>query len=131
MTELQIYKAFARFMEVVHPRVVYRFDYGAGTFLSMKQASEQKQINNCKGYPDLFIAKACGKYHGAFFEIKKVGNEPYYKEAARRGMLKNDEHIKEQAHMLERLRKLGYYAEFAVGLDELMELTNCYLKGEI
>ena len=129
MTELDIYKSFARYMAVVHPRVIYRFDYGAGTYLSKKQAGEQKAINNCKGYPDLFIAKPVGKYHGAFFEVKKVGNEPYYKEAARRGSLKNDAHIQEQADMLDRLRKYGYYAEFAVGLDELIEVTEKYLKG--
>lgn len=128
MKEADIYKAYARYMGLVHPRVIYRFDYGAGTYLSKKQASEQKQINNCTGYPDLFIAKPCGGYHGAFIEVKREGNEPYLKSEARRGQLKADPHVQEQAYMLDRLRKYGYYAEFAVGLDELIKITETYLK---
>jgi hypothetical protein len=131
MTEAHIYKAFARYMGIAHPRVLYRFDYGAGTYLSWKQSLEQKSINPHSGYPDLFIAKPCGKYYGAFFEIKKAGADPYLKRGAKRGMLKDNAHIQEQAAMLDRLRKYGYYAEFAVGLDELIELTEGYLKQNI
>jgi len=128
MTEAQIYKAFARYMSIAHPRVIYRFDYGAGTYLSWKQSVEQKSINSLSGYPDLFIAKPCGVYYGAFFEIKKKGSDPYLKRGAKRGMLRDNVHLQEQADMLDRLRKYGYYAEFAVGLDELIELTEKYLK---
>jgi len=130
MSEAEIYKAFARYMAIAHQKVIYRFDYGAGTYLGWKQKSEQKLLNPHRGYPDLFIAKPVGRFKGCFFEIKKEGNNPYLQRGKDRGMLRQDDHVLEQASMLDRLRKAGYYAEFAVGLDQLIERTENYLKGK-
>ena len=60
---------------------------------------------------------------GLFIELKKNGEKIYKKD----GELVADEHIREQAAVLEKLRGLGYVAEFAVGLDEAKKIIEEYL----
>lgn len=129
MREHDIYRLIAQYLQVKYPDVIYRFDLAADLKLTMGQARKHKVLHPHRGYPDLFIAQpayfAGGiTYHGLFIEIKKDGT---------RLKKKNGEwatpHIAEQAEMLEKLEKRGYWAEFAVGIDEALEIIDEYLEG--
>jgi hypothetical protein len=123
--EADIYNNIVKYLAVVHPKVIYRFDFAAGMKMTKGQAMKHKALNNVRGYPDLFICEPRGEYAGLFLEIKRSGQSPYLKTG---GGLRQDEHVLEQADVLMRLRKRGYYAEFAVGFDECMQKIDAYLK---
>lgn len=77
-------------------------------------------------------------YSGLFIEVKKDGTVLRRPKDARmilKGETKLrlagdwfDDHIEEQAMMLERLRKIGYMAEFSVGFMETKHIIDTYLK---
>lgn len=60
---------------------------------------------------------------GLFIELKKDGTRIFKKD----GTLVADEHIREQFDKLESLRRRGYCAEFACGLEEAKKLVDKYL----
>ena len=129
MKEHDIYHLIAQYLQVKYPDVIYRFDLAADLKLTMGQARKHKVLHPHRGYPDLFIAEpltssSVGILYGLFLELKKDGT---------RLKKKNGEwatpHIAEQAEMLEKLRKKDYMAEFAVGIDEALEIIDGYLGG--
>jgi hypothetical protein len=120
--------------------VIYRFDIAADLKLTMGQAAKHKRLHPERGYPDLFIAESSenidskdwnsivrewGFYFGLYLEIKTEANSPYKKD----GTLKKDQHLEEQAKMLEKLRERGYKAEFGIGLDGCKQIIDEYLRG--
>ena len=131
--EYEIYKAIATYLKLQFPKVIYRFDM-AGNNLSVAQAGKNKAIQCCKGYPDLMICKprftvdnsGCVviQYSGAYLEIKKEGTKLFKKD----GKTFVSEHVEEQAEMIEKLKEAGYYASFAIGLDDCLRQINDYLK---
>lgn len=128
MREHEIYRLIAQYLQVKYPDVIYRFDLAADLKLTMGQARKHKTLHPHRGYPDLFIAEPRLywrlNYHGLYLEIKKDGT---------RITKKNGEwatpHIAEQAKMLGILRGKGYKVEFAVGIDEALEIIDEYLGG--
>jgi hypothetical protein len=113
--------------------LLWHFDYGSGLKMTMSQAARQKRLNR-KSWPDLFIANPVdirhgqsrsGAYPGLFLELKREGTRIYKRD----GLLVANEHIKEQAAVLQELRDQGYAADFAVGLDDAIEKIDNYLKG--
>lgn len=133
MSEHQLYQLIADYLQLNYPSVVYRFDLAADMKLTKGQAARHKRLHPVRGYPDLFIAEEGvffndGKvdYHdGLFIELKKDGVRLKKKNGEWAS-----EHIAEQAEMLERLRKAGYVAEFAVGFDHAKEIIDAYLIGK-
>lgn len=131
MTEKQLYEQVARYVQSIYPIVIYHFDFGADLKLSMGLAKRQKRLQGRRGYPDLFIAeprtikKGSDKYayNGLFIELKREGTRIYKKN----GELVSNEHIQEQARMLEELRRRDYMAEFACGFDETKKIIDGYL----
>ena len=112
-----------------YPRVLFRTDLG-GIRLRPQQASTVKRLNSGRAWPDLFIAHPKygatvfdASYNGLFIELKAAN---IYKQD---GSLRANPHVEEQAQMLERLRKLGYKAEFAVGFDAARKIIDDYLGG--
>jgi hypothetical protein len=83
-------------------------------------------LQRYRGYPDLFIAEPNAGFAGLFLEIKRPGTRIFKKD----GTLVSDEHIREQFDMLADLRKRGYAAEFACGIDEVTEIIEEYLSCE-
>lgn len=77
-------------------------------------------------------------YFGLFLELKRDGTvlkRPKDARAILKGETKLrragdwfDDHVEEQAMMLERLRRLGYKAEFAAGFDSAKKIIDEYLK---
>ncbi len=124
----------ARYMQLKHPTVLYHFDFGSGTKLTMGQAVKNKRLNK-RSWPDLFIAKQAilpfsnldlkGTYNGLFIELKKDGTKIYLKDGR---TLVASEHIRAQASTLESLRMAGYMAEFVIGFDECTKLIDDYLS---
>lgn len=134
MTEHQLYEQIALYMQTHYPDVIYRFDLAADLKLTPGQARKHKKVHPHRGYPDLFIAEPAlrcvdgswnNEWHGLFVEIKRIGTRLKKKN----GEWVN-EHIAEQAEMLDTLEFRGYRAAFAVGLIEAIEIIDEYLGGE-
>lgn len=130
--EHDLYKLIARYMQIQYPDVIYRFDLAADMKLTMGQAAKHKSLHPFRGYPDLFIAKAKLMQtkdgmpfikHGLFLELKKDG----VRILKRDGSYVADEHIREQAKMLESLECEGYEARFAVGFDQAKQIIDDYI----
>ena len=129
MSEAELQANVALYLVGHYPEVLFHSDFGSGIKLKPWQAKAQRiQNGGRRAWPDMFIAEPqpCGRdwYHGLFIELKKEGTRLKKKN----GEWAND-HIKEQAEMLEKLREKGYRAEFAVGIFEATELIDEYLGG--
>lgn len=73
--------------------------------------------------------------HGLYIELKKDGENIYAKrnledpsKLSLDGKVYVDQHTREQADVLYRLRRAGYCAEFAIGFDEAKCIIDQYLK---
>ncbi len=131
--ETQIQIKLAEYIAENYPDVEFHSDYGSGARLRPYQAKEQSRLNaGRRAWPDVFIAEpqsspesALPKIHfcGLFIELKTEGTRIFKKD----GTLVADEHIREQFDKLESLRRRGYCAEFACGLEEAKKLVDKYL----
>ena len=139
MTEAELQTQVADYLRLQYPGVLFHSDFGSGIKLTMGQAIKQKRQNGGrKSWPDMFIAEPkmtkeqapdiyVERYWcGLFLELKRQGTRIYKKD----GTLTANEHIQEQAKMLEQLRKRGYKAEFACGFDEAKKIIDEYLGGK-
>ena len=139
-SEHDLYEQIARYLQLQYPNVIYRFDIAADLKLTPGQAAKHKRLHPERGYPDLYIAESSenvnskdwngivrewGFYFGLYLEIKTESNSPYKKD----GTLKKDQHLEEQARMLEKLRARGYRAEFGVGFDGCKKIIDNYLRN--
>ena len=120
-----------------YPDVLFRTDFSSGMKMTPGQAAKHKKFQKSRAWPDLFIAKPerdvfrCSysghKYYkffgGLFLELKAEGT----KLCKKNGEMVANKHYREQAEMLEKLRKLGYCAEFAVGYDQAIRIITDYL----
>lgn len=139
-SEHNLYEQLAHYLQLQYPNVIYRFDVGADLKLTSGQAAKHKRLHPERGYPDLYIAESSenvnskdwngivrewGFYFGLYLEIKTESNSPYKKD----GTLKKDQHLEEQARMLEKLRARGYKAEFGVGFEGCKKIIDEYLRN--
>jgi len=138
-TEYQLQLRLVDYLIKEYPDVIFRSDLGGvrlspGLFDKVKRLAvgnkSRKELREIKSisYPDFFIAEARGGWHGLYIELKRQksgyckGKNPLDKE------LKNDEHVREQADVLLRLREKGYYSDFAGGIAEIFSLVEWYLN---
>lgn len=134
MKEIELQAQVADYLRLQYPDVLFHSDFGSGIKLSMSQAVRQKRLNGGRrSWPDMFIAKPKlgvdrdGQHfyqHGLFLELKKDGVRVFKRD----GSLVADEHIREQYKMLQRLMRLGYRAEFAIGFDQAKRIIDRYLN---
>ena len=139
-SEHSLYEQIARYLQLQYPNIIYRFDIAADLKLTPGQAAKHKRLHPERGYPDLYIAESSeninskdwngivrewGFYFGLYLEIKTESNSPYKKD----GTLKKDQHLDEQARMLEKLRARGYKAEFGVGFEGCKKIIDEYLRN--
>lgn len=68
------------------------------------------------GVPDLFIAKACGHYHGLYIEMKN----------GKKGKVSE-----EQQKMMLRLESEGYKCEVTRSLEEFIGVVNNYFSCDV
>lgn len=133
MRELDLQVQVADYIRLQYPDVIFHSDFGSGIKLTMGQAIKQKRLNGGRrSWPDMFIAKAKLMQtkdglpfvkHGLFLELKKDG----VRILKRDGSLVADEHIREQAKMLQALERNGYEARFAVGFDQAKQIIDNYI----
>lgn len=104
--------------------------------LTPAQAAKHKRLQSGRAWPDLFIYKPMrvknedgthNTYAGMALELKKEGTTIIVKKGPRKGQLVANEHIVEQYYLLRSLEKLGYFAEFACGYDDAINLINKYM----
>lgn len=129
MKESELQVLVADYIRVRYPDALFHSDFGSGIKLTPGQAMKQKRQNGGRrAWPDMFIAEPhldttiLKISAGLFLELKKEGTRLKKKN----GEWAND-HIAEQALVLEELQKRGYVAEFAVGFDQAKELIDKYL----
>ena len=138
MTELELQIQVADYLQLRYPNVLFHSDYGSGLRLTPGQAVKQKRLQGGRrAWPDMFIAEPRiittdrltnrqTLYSGLFLELKREGTKIYKKN----GELVANEHIREQAALLNELRNRGYIAEFACGFDEAKKIIDEYLGGQ-
>lgn len=80
---------------------------------SPAQAAYLKAMGMSPGFPDLFIYKPCGKYHGLAIELKRE---------------KGGRLSPTQAEWLEKLNAEGYKAVRANGYEEAIAAIETYLQ---
>lgn len=132
MNESELQVAVADYIIRAYPEVVFHSDFGSGAKLRPYQAKIQKMQNGGRrAWPDLFIAEPMPRcidggwdyeWNGLFIELKKDGTRLKKKNGEWAS-----EHIAEQAEVLGELRKRGYIATFAVGLDSAINIIDDYL----
>ena len=133
MTELELQTQVADYLRLQYPDVIFHSDFGSGIKLTMGQAVKQKRLNGGRrAWPDMFIAHPMISktkdgmpfaWHGLFIELKKDGTRILKRD----GSYIADEHIREQAKMLNALQRRGYQAYFAVGFSNAKEIIDDYL----
>ena len=125
--ESKLGESITQYLQMQYPEVIFRWDYSAGMPLTLMQGVRMKKLQGqySKGFPDLTIFKQvernCIRYGALFIELKAVN---IYKKD---GSLKKNEHYEEQAEMHKKLRKSGYYAEFACGFEEAKKIIDWYI----
>lgn len=125
VSEYALQAILIEWLSLQYPNVIAHCDL-SGVRVSIGVARKIKRINPHRAYPDVFIAEPCGGYHGLYIELKRKYSDLY----TQSGKMRQTKHIKEQAKMLERLRKRGYRATFSVGLEPTQKLISDYLNGK-
>lgn len=127
MTEGMIQEQVARYVAIKYRDAIFHSDFGSGAHLTKLQAIKQKRQNaGRRGFPDFQICEPIGKWNGMFLEIKKDGTRI----VKRNGELVANDHIREQAKMIEDLRARGYYADFGIGFEACRKIIDAYMEGK-
>ena len=126
MTETEVQIELSRYITREYKNCLFHNDFGSGTKLSYGQAKRQKAMNPIRGHPDMQILEPIGRWNGCFIELKKDGTKIYRRD----GRMVADEHIREQADYIMELRRRGYWADFAIGLDQAKRIVDSYMKGK-
>lgn len=96
----------------------------SGLKLPKGQASKLARMKSGPKLPDMWIAEPSNGYHGLFLEVK--AESPFKKD----GSLYAGDHLKEQAAMIERLKKKGYQAMFVWSLEQAIVEVNKYMRKQ-
>ena len=120
--------AVVNYLRLRYPKIRFLANYLSGARLPIYLAKKAKTLGQAgQGTPDLFIFFNNGKYSLLAIELKSKDKNPFKKD----GMLKSDEHLKKQYDYLDYLKSNGYYATFACGADEAIEIIDKYIANEI
>jgi hypothetical protein len=129
--EERVQLQICKYIKLKYPHVIFFCDLASGMRLPIWMGALHKQMRSSRGLPDLFIAypkhvtvgNETFTFHGLFIELKREGVTV----KLRNGELPADEHIREQAAILEKLRRLGYGSAFACGYNEAIKIIDEYL----
>ena len=83
---------------------------------SISTGAKLKRQGLRKGFPDIFLPVASGKFHGLYIELKRIRN----------GRVSTD-----QKWWIDNLNKQGYYASVCCGWEQAAQTILKYLRGEI
>ena len=98
----------------------FLFDYMTaspnGGTRNLIEAVNFKRSGVSAGFPDISIFVPRNNYHGMFLEIKKDGKYSI---------------TQKQKDWINKLKFMGYFAEFGIGFDHSKKLIEDYLKSEL
>lgn len=118
---------FVNWFKMQHPKhsKFLRSDVASGMYLKDRPwiAAKFRALQGSRAWPDIQVSVPMKGYYGFFLELKKEGVKIFKKDGF---TYRKNEHIQEQADMLDELNNLNYFAEFAVGLDEAIKYTDWY-----
>lgn len=123
--EYELQKQVCQYLELQYPDVLF-VSTGIPFNLRPEQGARIKAINkNDFKCPDLVILEGRLGWKGLAVELK--AKTIFKKDGLT--LLKN-EHVEAQEKSIFRLVDKGYFALFAVGIDEAKQAIDWYLKGE-
>lgn len=124
MKEKRLHKQICTYLKMQYPNVIFLSDM-SGLKTSIGTAVQMKALRSSKGLPDLIILKPNKEFSGLLIEIKTKMSDVYLKDGI---SLRNNQHVKEQSKILERLCELGYKAVYGIGFDNCIKIIDNYLK---
>jgi hypothetical protein len=122
--EEKVQEQLCNWIKIQYPKAIFTCDLSSGMRLTIGQAVKATKMRSSRALPDITAYEPRGKYFGLVLELKRKGTVIFKRD----GALVADHHIREQHAMLERLRLLGYYAEFAIGIEDAMKQFNDYMN---
>lgn len=122
--EQYLHQSVCHYLKTQYPFVIFTSE-PSGLYVTPGQARTLKSMRSCAGLPDLWILQPSAHYYGLFLELKATN---IYK---KNGKLKKNEHVEMQANVLHMLRSLGYWANFAVGMDEAVSCIDNYMANKL
>lgn len=126
-----IQKELCRYVALQYPTAIFNLDL-SGVNLSKTQSGLAKAMRSSKGFPDFVLYEPKGKYHALFIEIKKEDTDLCKKKPDVHGYYPYaDDHIAEQAEMIEQLKSKGYLAMFGIGLIHCIEIVDLYMRERL
>jgi len=121
--EYQLQKAFARWLELKHPDVLFFSDAAAHVAKTVNQQIRANVLSKAgEKQPDMFIAHPSNGKAGLFIEFKSVC--PFKVDGV---TLKKNAHNEAQLETIKRLRERGYNAAFAWSFDMAINITEIHL----
>lgn len=142
--EAKIQISFCEYVKKAYPDVVFNCDIASGMNLGKHIGGMNARLRSSRAHPDFHAfhpkkTKELGHiYHGFLLELKRSKDEVYKKDGTLKRAIKTNkktgekyDHIKEQADLLERLRGIGYFADFGLGLDDCISKFDSYMKCNI
>jgi hypothetical protein len=119
--------AVVNYLRLKYPKIRFIANYLSGARLPIYLAKKAKKLGQAsQGTPDLLIFHNNSKYHLLAIELKAEGSSPY----KLNGMLKSNEHLEKQSLYLSYLNSQGYYATFATGSQEAIDIIEKYVNNE-
>ncbi|HDZ15595.1 hypothetical protein LCGC14_0501030 [marine sediment metagenome] len=126
MKEENAHKAICKYIKFTYPDVIFTSD-GSGLRLTKGLAAKFAFLKSGRGIPDLLIFEPNKTYKGLFLEVKKADEKIFKKD----GTLYADEHLQEQASILDRLQHKGYAAYFCIGSMQGILFIDQYMRNEL
>lgn len=114
-----------RYISENYPSVIFLSDL-SGVRLSKGAARKIASLKSSRGIPDLIILSPQEEFHGLMIELKARDAKVIRQD----GALYADEHLREQADVLIRLRSQGYAAFFASGMAAACDLVDAYFSSQ-
>lgn len=121
--EYNLQKQLCQYLNFQYKDVLYLSDTVASVKLTKPQAIRNKAIQKrAFKCPDLIILQPNKYFNGLMLELKI--ESPFKKD----GSIKSDAHLIGQDESLKRLRKLGYWANFAWDFDMAKAIIDNYMS---
>lgn len=125
LSEEQIHFEICDFINKFYPDVIFLSD-GSGLPLHIHIAKKFAKLKSNRGTPDLIVLEPKNGYFGLCVELKIVGVRIFKKDKTYTSL-----HIEEQAELLKKLSRKGYYACFALGYKSAKKIVDDYLSGRL
>lgn len=127
-----------------YPEAIVESDYAAGLDLTNTQRIKMMQLRSEKGMPDVRVYFPSRGYHGLIIELKKdstaifkrdgvtLRKAGYTRKYKRYGkwFITTGDHNQEQQATLDKFRKLGYFADRAIGRAQAQHLVDWYFDKQ-